>query len=333
MTEGTEVVVVGAGIAGASCANEISRAGISVTVLDRGRSPGGRMSPQLLQGRRVDVGASYFTVSDRAFDEVVQRWRRLGLVRPWTDTFDVNAPGQGPSQRSGPTRWSSTQGGSSALVNELLAQESVETGRTVERVGHDGTRPTVDSRPAEIVVLAMPDPQAGRIMAPSVDSDDAAMGPAREASAQVGYDPVIAVTATWAERLWPFSDAVFVNDHPRISFVADDGARKGDGDATLVVHTVSSYAAKHLDDPSEVIEPVLADLAELFGISTQPLFAREHRWTFAKPAGTHGSAAFLLTDSGIGLAGDSWCSGGSPRVESAWLSGAELGRAIVRRLS
>ncbi|MGZ4650485.1 MAG: FAD-dependent oxidoreductase, partial [Kineosporiaceae bacterium] len=65
------VVVVGAGIAGVACARALRRGGLGVRVFDRGRRIGGRMAlhRERLGGteRVVDVGASYFTVSDPRF--------------------------------------------------------------------------------------------------------------------------------------------------------------------------------------------------------------------------------------------------------------------------
>ena len=57
-------VVVGAGISGLACARALRSAGLPVRVLDRGRKPGGRMASRRLQGRPVDIGASYFTAGD-----------------------------------------------------------------------------------------------------------------------------------------------------------------------------------------------------------------------------------------------------------------------------
>ena len=44
------VAVIGAGLAGLACATALARAGHAVTVLDKGRGPGGRMS-----ARRVET--------------------------------------------------------------------------------------------------------------------------------------------------------------------------------------------------------------------------------------------------------------------------------------
>ena len=67
-----DVTVVGGGISGLACARAVRDAGKSVHVIDRGRRPGGRLSSRTLDGRAVDLGASYFVVGDdRDFARVV----------------------------------------------------------------------------------------------------------------------------------------------------------------------------------------------------------------------------------------------------------------------
>ena len=101
-----DVVIVGAGLAGVACARELRAAGRSVRILDRGRRPGGRMASRRLLDvdRPVDLGASYFTVSDPGFAAVVDDWQARGLAAPWTDTFCVLEDG-GTRTTSGAMRW------------------------------------------------------------------------------------------------------------------------------------------------------------------------------------------------------------------------------------
>ncbi|MET0741712.1 MAG: FAD-dependent oxidoreductase, partial [Candidatus Nanopelagicales bacterium] len=61
------VVVVGAGISGIACARELADAGLPVQVCDRSDRIGGRMAVRTIEGRAVDVGASYFTVRAAEF--------------------------------------------------------------------------------------------------------------------------------------------------------------------------------------------------------------------------------------------------------------------------
>jgi renalase len=296
------VTIVGAGICGAACAVVLHEAGRAVRVVDRGRAPGGRMASPVVEGRRVDVGAGYFTARDAGFVAVVEHWAATGRARAWTDTFAVLAPGRDPETTVGPVRWA-TPDGLRSLVRALLDGIEVEAGMSL------------DELPAGHVVLAMPDPQASRLV---------------EVPEAVGYDPTIAVICGFEDRHWSFVDAAFVHDHPDVEFVADDGTRRGDGAPVLVAHTTAGRARMHLDDPAGAVDTVVAALRELAGTGS-PIWTRAHRWTFAKPAGRHAASyGVIVTDDRlVGLAGDQWCPQGSPRIESAWRSGTDLGHAIV----
>jgi len=291
-------------MAGAACAAALVEAGVAVRVLDRGRAPGGRMASPELRGRRVDVGAGYFTVRDEGFDAVVRRCQTAGLAREWTDTFGVLSADGGSRTSTGPMRWA-TPGGLRSLVRDVLGDIEVTTTE-------------VDDLPDGDVVIAMPDPQAARITA---------------VPDPVDYEAVIAVVCGFDPRTTadlPFVDAAFVNDHPDIAFVADDGARRGDQAPVLVVHTTGDRGARHLADPDSVVPIVVEAVTGVLGVDA-PIWTHAHRWTFAKPSDQHETSSHLVTADGrlVGLAGDQWCPQGSPRVESAWRSGTDLAAAII----
>ena len=300
------VTIVGAGMAGAACAQVLHHAGVPFRIVDRGRAPGGRMSSPELHGRRVDLGAGYFTVRDQEFTTVVADWESKGLARQWANTFGILKPATVPCTTTGPVRWA-TPAGLRSLVRNMVEGFEIQ----------DSTELT--DLPDGHVVVAMPDPQAARL----TSVPDA-----------VDYDAVIAVACGFDGLDIPFRDAAFVNDHPDIDFVVDDGARRADGAPVLVAHTTSERAQQHLDEPDGAIGSVLDALRELSVITTQPTWTHAHRWTFAKPAAQHDSNFALEQQDGrlVGLAGDQWCDSGVPRVESAWRSGTDVGRELILRL-
>lgn len=297
------VTVVGAGIAGAACALALRAAGVDVVVRERAPTPGGRMAAPVLHGRRVDVGAAYFTVADDSFAGVVSGWQERELVRAWSDTLDVI----GGDSTPGPMRWSAPDGLAS-LVRDLLAGVDVSFCDAVESV------------PGRPVAFAAPDPQVARVVGPL------------PGFAWVDYDPAIAVVAGWESRRWTMPNAAFVNDDPDIALIVDDGARRGDGAPVLVVYSTPSLARRHLAAPQDAVPTVLKALRRTLGVSLTPAWTRVQRWTFAKPAGTHGAASYALTADLVGVCGDSWCPSGSPRVESAWLSGHRLGTELAGQI-
>lgn len=310
-------IVVGAGIAGVACARALTEAGMPVTVLDRGHRVGGRMASRTTDGRPVDIGASYFTVSDPAFQAVVDDWQTRGLARPWTDTFAVLSDGDRTST-SGPMRWAAERGLRS-LVEDLADGLEVTSARTISELTYDEEL-MVDGHPAEAVVLAMPDPQARRLLIGELQ-------PERDLLSRE-YEPVLALTATFATRTWGL-DGAFVSDDETLGFLADDGSRRGDGAPVLVAHSTSELAAAHLEHPSRA-EPVMTDALRRLLDLPEPRSTSIHRWSFARPAEPR-EEPYGLTERGIGFCGDGWH--GKPRVEGAYLSGRALGEAMADRLA
>lgn len=315
------VSVVGAGISGLACARVLTDAGVEVVVHERARAVGGRMASPVLHGRRVDTGAAYFTVDGDGFGALTQDWRRRGLAQPWTDTLGVWADGV-RSSKAGPQRWCAP-GGLRSLVEDLSTGLDVRLGSAVHSVTSGSGSgavlggSAVDGTAHDVVVLAMPDPQALRLL-------DASHTAARAELAGREWEPVIAVALGAHARTWGELTATFVNDHPVLALVADDGARRGDGAPVLLAHTTSPLAAAHLDDPGAVVPAVLAALPEVLGSRVDVAWTHPHRWGLARPAQDRNATHWLA--GGIGLCGDGW---GKSKVGTAWASGTALGEAIL----
>jgi renalase len=293
-----DVVVIGAGIAGLACARELADAGVNVRLSERGRVVGGRLASKRFGGRYADIGAAYFVADDPDFAALVD-----GLpARPWTDTFAV-FKGHERSATTGPMRWAAP-GGLRSLAEHLAAGLDVHLQQEVSAIPDD----------ADAVVLAMPGPQALRLDPPSAVAD--------AARAQT-WEPVLAAVLTYGERTWGELHGAFVNDHPVLATICDDGDRRGDLAPVLVAHSTPGYARQHLADP-QAAGPELARAAgELLGLAEQP-GVHVHRWTYAQPAPGRPSYA---TDGRVYLAGDAF---GKPRVQTAWLSGRAVARSILQ---
>ncbi|WP_254909875.1 NAD(P)/FAD-dependent oxidoreductase [Micromonospora sp. NBS 11-29] len=312
----TGVVVVGAGIAGVACATELSRAGIPVQVRERARVTGGRMASKRFDGRPADLGAAYFTVDDPEFAAVVAGWQAAGLAREWTDTLVSYGP-RGREVVRGPMRWAAPRGLRS-LVEHLAAGLSVTHNRLIMTVEPG---PRVDGRAAEAVVLAMPGPQAALLLDPALAESTRAVAAQRWSSTLTGV-------LRFPSRCWADFRGAFVNDHPVLSLVCDDGDRRGDGAPVLVAHTTAEFAAGHLLQPTGARPGIEQAVRDLLGLPEPATFTHVHRWTYARPKAGDGDS-YHLDDDGIGLAGDAF---GRPRVQSAWRSGRDLGRALAARL-
>ncbi|MEV1328754.1 FAD-dependent oxidoreductase [Micromonospora costi] len=311
------MVVVGAGIAGVACARELARAGVPVRVRERAHVPGGRMASRRFDGRPADLGAAYVTVDDPDFAAVVDDWRAAGLAREWTDTFVAYGP-DGRREVTGPMRWAAPRGLRS-LVEHLARDLPVTVDRLVRGVEPG---PGVDGDRCAAVVLAMPGPQAALLL-------DPALATATRAAQAQRWSPALAAALRFPARRWGDFRGAFVNGHPVLSTLCDDGDRRGDGAPVLVAHTTPGFAAGYLAQPTAAAPFVEEAVRDLLGLPEPAEHVYVHRWTYAKPT-VPGGGSYHLDADGIGLAGDAY---GRPRVQSAWLSGRDLGRALVERLA
>ena len=83
----SDILIIGAGMAGLTCATELAAKGRDVRVLDKGRGPGGRMAARRAEvaGETVgfDHGAQYFTARDEGFKAAVAEWEVAGTAAKW----------------------------------------------------------------------------------------------------------------------------------------------------------------------------------------------------------------------------------------------------------
>jgi renalase len=315
----SHVIVVGAGIAGVACARELLRAGHAVSIREQAAAVGGRMASPRIDGRPIDLGAAYFTASDPAFVRQAQDWCDRGLARRWTDRFPTLPTTEQTPPEPGPWRYAAP-GGLGSLVADLAAASpapALVLGSPV-RLVEPG--PAVDGEPADAVVLAMPDPQAERVL-------DARLAEVRAEVASRRWEPVLALMAGFSRRSWPAIDGAFISGDRTLGWLADDGSRRGDGAPVLVAHSTSGFAARNLEAPQDAAPAMVSALDRLLGCGT-PAAWGVRPWPFARPAEPRDAPHFLGTER-IGLAGDGW---GSPRIQTAWLSGRSLGQDIARKL-
>ena len=74
--------IIGAGIAGITCARTLVQAGHQVTVFEKSRGVGGRMSTRSTPFGSFDHGTQYFTVRDARFTQAIET--APGVCKPWS---------------------------------------------------------------------------------------------------------------------------------------------------------------------------------------------------------------------------------------------------------
>ena len=305
-----KIAIVGAGIAGLSCAEQLQAAGHAVSVVDKGRGAGGRMATRRVATAHGEVafdhGAQYFTARDPRFVAAVGGWQVTGVVARW--------PGAGEDA------WVGTPG-MNAVVKALSRPLDVQWNSRVDalrRVGGSWFLDPVADEPFDAVIVAVPAEQAAPLLA--------AHDPAMAAIAQgCPSAPCWTAMVAFAERIAITGN--IVRDAGIIGWAALNSAKLGrSGIEAWVIQATADWSGDHLEnDETEVVDALLSALAaQASKALPKPVVRIGHRWRYARAgAAQHGS---LWNDAErIGAVGD-WLL--APRVESAWLSGRMLAERI-----
>lgn len=320
------VAVLGAGVAGLTCASHLVSSGFRVRVFDKGRRPGGRLSSRREGRFHFDHGAQYFTVRDPDFAERVGDWLAEGTLALWHGRIRVLENGRITEPQTETARYVGVPG-MSALAGRLARESRVRIGVEIASVERRGKRwLLIDADEDEmgrfdLVLAAVPPPRAVPLLAGA---------PRLAAHAEmVRMAPTWAVLAGFGAPLELPFDGAFVHDSP-LAWVARNASKPGrPQEETWVLHSSHEWTRKHLeDDREEVARRLLEALPRASGGTGLPAPEQltVHRWRYAAPETPLPQRFLFDPDRGLGACGD-WC--GEPRVEGAWLSGLALAETVA----
>lgn len=300
------IAIIGAGMAGLSCAMQLARHGYRPVLFDKGRGPGGRMATRRVEiggeEARFDHGAQYFTARDPRFVHAVEGWQSAGYAAPWP--------------AAGDDAWVGTPGMTGPL-KQMAQFFNVQWGTRIDAVLHDPHTWHLKSGTAiyraQQLVCAIPAEQAAELL--GKEAPDFA-----SRAASVRSRPCWALMVRFARRL-ELADCVRGRNVP---WAARNSSKPGRSEGEdWVIHASPEWSADHLEESPETVAPLLlaAFLAESGAAAAEVLHCSAHRWRFAMTERADGPPALWDGQLDLGVCGD-WLLG--PRVECAFLSGLEL---------
>lgn len=328
-----EILIIGAGLSGLMAALRLQTSGQAITLVDKGRTTGGRLATRAIGPGLADTGAQFFTVRQAAFQRYVDQWQRAGLVYTWSTGWSDGSL-LAASANDGYPRYAAV-GGMNALAQHLTAQllaqgVTVRTGRRLTAVSrHAHGWLAIDEQGerygADTLILTSPVPQSLALLAAGGVE---LAGTDRTALERITYAPCLC-GLFWLEGdiALPAPGAI-QRPGADLAWVADNQRKGISPAATLItVHAGPEYSATHYDTPDD-------ELLATFQASLQPFMrgkvtrheAQLKRWRYALPTVTH--PARYLQAQGLPplyFGGDAF---GGPRVEGAALSGLAMGAAI-----
>lgn len=327
----TDVLVIGAGLAGLMAARVLRERGLHVVLLDEGESVGGRLATQRIGAGVADTGAQFFTVRSPEFSAYVERWMADGRVFEWARGW---ADGSLAVTHDGHPRYAA-RGGFKALAEHLTEGLEIKTEARVTQItrssddwlAHDEQGRTYSAR---AVLLTPPVPQslalleAGGVVLSAAD---------RAALTSIEYAPSLSGVFVLDARVGLPMPGGIQRLGSTISWIADN-QRKGISPNALAITVQASptYSSQLWDLPDErVLAAFRVDIMPFFPSDPPLLEAQLKRWRYALPTVLHPERFLIAADLPLlAFAGDAF---GEPRVEGAALSGLAVGRALAERFN
>ena len=246
MNPSPHVAIIGAGIAGLSCAAALQQGGLEVSLFEKSRGPAGRMSTRRGDDWQCDHGAQYFTARHPAFVAELTRWIQAGVAQQWNPRLRVlgGASSRSPDpaverfvgfpQMTAPARYMADALTVSPQTHVLELKRGQE-GWQLRSAEHGWLTQSFDA-----VLVAVPAPQAVTLLEQ----------PAPELAAFAGS---ATMRGCWALMLrfpaevdLPF-DAAFVNEGP-LRWIARDSSKPGRcGPETWLLHASAEWSEEHLE--------------------------------------------------------------------------------------
>jgi len=317
----TQILVIGAGMAGLSAAKDLSETGKQVLVIDKGRGLGGRLSNRRINGAIAEHGAQFVTARTPRFKALLREWLDAGVIAEWwRGESDIDGEEGHPRYRGAPTM--------SAMAKQLAKGVDVQSGvRAVSFAKQENgwltTLESGDAIQSQQLIITAPVPQTLDLLAAS----DIVISQAHQQQLEgIEYEPCIAVMATLSNSTEIPQNGALPISHGPIAWIADNEAKGVSEKPSITIHASAEFSRDNWDrDRQEVGQELLNVAEQLLGASV--LEFQVHGWLYSKPVKTEAEPCLVVSESPLMvLAGDAF---GGPKVEGAVVSGWAAAEASV----
>ncbi|RCS59534.1 NAD(P)/FAD-dependent oxidoreductase [Parvibium lacunae] len=311
-----KIIVIGAGLAGAVCAQTLHAAGHQVVVLEKARGVGGRMSTRRISTElsglglvpvTFDHGAQYFRARHPEFQRRVALAQQQGLVAPWAARHG-KVEGAGnlepltPDNTEPAARWVAVPDMPNwirSLLNPMTVRVNTRAAAlTMERSAAGELSWTVQDEQgatletADAVVLAMPPAQAAVLCAPYQPTwaNHLTQWPMDPCWTWMALTDEIKIAPSDIHRKgWASVDSVQLLDHP-LAWVARNhhkpSRQLAKGKEAWVVQASPAWTTAHLDLPAAEAASAMQGLwRDLLGPAAREVtvhYQAAHRWLYAR---------------------------------------------------
>jgi renalase len=322
-----KVAVIGAGLAGLSCARVLRRAGCFVEVFEQEKIMGGRMSTARHGMVAFDAGAQYLTARGTQFRAYIDELSAAGYAARWTPKATSD------DQKSVQLHaWYVGTPGMSSVLRPLTESVRIHTGQKVHTINQTDKGWMIvfedesSAGPFAAVAVTVAAP-AARLLLGRLDG-------MVDALAKVRMSPCWALMVRLDQKVLPDQD-VYSDMSEVLRWIARNSSKPGrnlKGGETVVIHASPAWSREAEDaEPEVVAEELWGEVSHLLSLPpARPSLMVAHLWRHGLVDQHLGESFIYSTHYKVGTAGD-WCLG--RLAEHAFDSGHGLGRAIANSLA
>jgi len=318
------IAIVGAGLAGLSCAVRLKELGHHVELFEKSRGAAGRMSTKRGEDWAADHGAQYFTARDPLFIAQVEKWQADQVVALWTPEIKVYEAKQWTTFQSQDRRFVGTPA-MNTPAKELAKGLVLHTSQTIDALSRQEGQWFLRSAEAgdiaqgfDALILAIPGPQAFTL-AQHLDPEIKAI------AEQSNMKGCWTIMARFQQTPKVAHEAAFVNQEI-ISWIARNSSKPGrTGKESWTIQANPLWSQEFIELSQEDVVGQMLACAKKLGLDCSTAEISVHRWRYASGTTTKTLGFYTNSALQLNLCGD-WLNGG--RVEGAWLSGHHLANKI-----
>lgn len=322
------IAIIGAGISGLTIAS-ILKDLFNITVFEKARGVGGRMSTRYVDHYSFDHGTQFFTAKTTEFQEFLGPFISQGTIAEWQGNYiTINKQKIISQEKDIKGLWVAIPNMNS-LCKSLSKDIEIRTNCEIAPLLIKSKNQWVLLDKAgeeqgcyDLVISTAPPLQTVRLMEEHLPSDCSI----RSASFLGCFTLMLGFDHKW-DKDWI---AAKIQENP-INWIAINSTKPNrNSDATsIVVHSSNTWANSHIEmQTNEVQKILLKSFYQATGIDfSKAKFITTHRWRYASCEKDFESKPYYDPALGIACTGD-WCE--ASRIEATWLHAKNLSQDIIR---
>lgn len=318
----SKIAIIGAGLAGATLAQRLTQAGVEVSVYEKSRGTGGRLSSCRLPGSTADLGAPFLKAKSNDFSQWLSQQDCLQTWHPQTIDFQLQ-PSVADALYVGESRLSS-------LTRQLLKDVTLYSSTRVGYIWPEqqGALTQVRLRDEkgeslgvfDAVIVTAPAQQAAALL-------EAIPRFAKKAASIQPQASWVNIIETKASTKTP---DLIMGKHPIFYRCVKESSKPGrqaeQGTDTWALEACTEWSEEHVNTVPEVVATKLNNaFKQLISDAEVVATYRTHRWLYSRHNRPENE---VLWDQSahIGACGD-WLSSGG--FEGAWQSANKLADILL----